>query len=114
LHERRRTPRYGLKCAIEVSDILTGICIAAVIEDCGLYGCFVKTTTPLAMGRAVALKITHDGRTLNATGEVSRAISNQGMGVAFGAMTSTDHAVLAGWLARAPDLAATIERVDSR
>jgi hypothetical protein len=114
LRERRRTPRYGLKCATEVTDIPTGICVAAVIEDCGLYGCFVKTATPFVIGRAVALKIMHDGRTLAATGEVSRIVPDKGMGVAFGVMTPADHAVLVGWLARDPALAETVDPVNSQ
>jgi hypothetical protein len=99
-HERRSTSRYLLRCTIEVTDIATGTCLAAVTADCGLYGCFVETATPFLNGRAVALKITHNGKTITTTGEVAHAISQRGMGIAFGAQTPDDYAVLAGWLGR--------------
>jgi hypothetical protein len=100
LNERRRTPRSPFRCTIEVTDIVTGARLAAVTGDLGLYGCFVETTTPFRRGITVALKITHDGRTFDATGEATYAISDRGMGIAFGALTPADYAVLAGWLAR--------------
>lgn len=99
-HDRRSASRYLLRCAVEVTDIATGTCLAAVTSDCGLYGCFVETTTPFLSGRAVALKITHNGRTIATTGEVAHAISQRGMGIAFGAQTPDHYAVLAGWLGR--------------
>src|SRR5271169_330257 len=98
IHERRRTPRYHLRCAIEVTDIATGTCLVAVTSDCGLYGCFVETKTPFVSGRAVALKITHNGRTIANTGEVARIIVDKGMGIAFGGQTPADFVVLTGWL----------------
>jgi PilZ domain len=98
VHERRSTPRYHLRCAIEVIDIATETCLVAVTSDFGLYGCFVETKTPFVSGRAVALKITHDGRTIATTGEVARIIVGKGMGIAFGGQAPADFAVLAGWL----------------
>jgi PilZ domain len=97
-HERRSTPRHRLRCTIEVTDIATGISLAAVTADCGLYGCFVETTTPFLSARAVALKITYNGGTIATTGEVAHVISDKGMGIAFGAQTPADYAVLVSWL----------------
>jgi hypothetical protein len=96
--EHCRAPRHRHGWAIEVIDIQSGIGLEATTGDIGLFGCFVETATPFRGGRRIALKITHDNRTFSAAGEVTYALADRGMSIAFTALAPGDYAILKEWL----------------
>jgi hypothetical protein len=96
---RRRTVRHVCRWNVEVTDVESETSVAGVTRDVGLFGLFVETATPFAVGRTIQLNITKEGRTFDVPGVVSRVIAGEGMGVAFGAITPEAYHVLRGWLA---------------
>jgi hypothetical protein len=98
--ERRRAPRYAFGGVAEVTALRSGQHLVAVTGELARLGCFVKTTTPFPVGEAVNVRITYDDREFMVSGAVVYVLSSEGMGIAFGAITDSDAAVLEDWLAQ--------------
>ena len=97
--ERRRAIRYVFGGVAEVTDVESGTYLVSVATELGRFGCFVRTTDPFTAGATVSLRITHNGTLLVVPGKVGYVRASQGMGIAFGALTSDNQAVLEAWLA---------------
>ena len=99
--ERRRTPRLAFGAVAEVTATTTGKYLVAITTEISRLGCFVKTTTPFPAGETVMLRITYDGSVLEATSSsVVYTLPSSGMGIAFGAISPREEAVLEHWLAQ--------------
>jgi hypothetical protein len=98
--ERRRAPRYPFGGVAEVTASESGTYLVAVTGEISRLGCFVKTTTPIAKGKAVNVRITFDGKVFAATGSVVYVLPTQGIGIAFGTIQTDNQTVLEHWLAQ--------------
>ena len=98
--ERRRPPRYAFGGVAEVTAAASRKHLVALTGELSRLGCFVKTTMPFPPGETVGIRITYNGGEIAVAGEVAYALPNEGMGIAFGAVSDSDRAVLEDWLAQ--------------
>lgn len=99
--ERRRAVRYHFGGIAEVIDLGSQKTLIELTRDLSSCGCFVKTKTPFPKGTRVNVRITHSGATITALGSVSDNVSQEGMGIAFAHVESSDQEVLSQWLSHA-------------
>ena len=86
IHGKRRAPRYYLGGVVEFTDLDSGRMKVTLIRALSLYGCLVKTDAPVKEAARVALKITHSGTQISATGRVVNCVGDQssrGVGIEF-------------------------------
>jgi hypothetical protein len=99
MNERRRVHRFLFEAPVELTHAESHASIMSVTGDIGVFGCFVKTPLSFPKGSKVKLRITQQGRTFSATGEVLYVVTNEGMGIAYGELAAKDYAILQEWLA---------------
>jgi len=92
----RRVPRFPCKASAEVTSD-GGIELANVTE-LSRYGCFLQTSTPLATGTCLAVKIMNQGQVFAATAMVVYSHPDLGMGIAFREVKSLFQGLLEDWL----------------
>jgi hypothetical protein len=97
--QRRRADRNAFGGVAQVTDPASGLHLVASASVLGRFGCFVKTSTPFPSGTTVSIRINHDDREFAASARVVHVLTSKGMGIAFGALTPADQAVLEEWLA---------------
>ena len=73
--------------------------IAAHTEDLTRSGCFVETATPFGAGTKLSLRISHNGTTVIAHGEVAYSRPGNGMGIRFTSIEASSLPILDAWLA---------------
>jgi hypothetical protein len=81
--ERRHTTRYNFGAIAEVIDLGSRREFVAITRDLSLSGCFIKTTTPLAEGAEIRVRITSSGEDFAAIGKVTPNVTPVGMGIEF-------------------------------
>ena len=97
--EPSSTHRFLFEAPVELIIEKSHDRITAVTGDIGLQGCFVKTVFSFSIGSIVKLRITEQGRSFSATGEVSYVLTREGMGIRYLELATKDCAVLQEWLA---------------
>ena len=100
--KQRRSARYNLGAAVELTDLESGRTKVGLVRALSLHGCFVKTEMLFRVGAGVALKIAHSGSEFSAIGRVVVRIAdqtNRGVGVEFTDLASIDRARLEAYLA---------------
>src|ERR1700739_2114036 len=68
----RRSARYNLGAAVELTRLESGRTKVGLVRALSLHGCFVKTEMLFRVGAGVALKIAHSGSEFSAIGRRSR------------------------------------------
>jgi hypothetical protein len=91
--ERRHTTRYNFGAIAEVIDLGSRTEFVAITRDLSLSGCFIKTTTPLAEGAEIRVRITSSGEDFAAIGKVTRNLTPVGMGIEFVEIAPNDQAI---------------------
>ena len=81
--DRRRTPRYPFVANAEISEANATTPIKCLVSELSLNGCYMTTTTPLAKGIPVAVKINTETDFFEGHGSVVYSQPNEGMGVMF-------------------------------
>jgi hypothetical protein len=97
-NDRRHATRYNFGAIAEIVDIRLRRELVAVTRDLSLSGCFLSTTTPLAKGTEVRVRITSSGAEFRAAGKVTGNVTSAGMGVEFVEIAPSDKAVIEKWL----------------
>jgi hypothetical protein len=85
--DKRRSPRYRFQGSAQLRESATGVTTWTNFTDIGLYGCYVEAAATHRVGVVLGLKLEANGFRVEATGEVSAAYPNLGMGISFTKMT---------------------------
>jgi hypothetical protein len=96
--DRRRSPRLPFAGVAELSTAEPAKYNIAAATQIGRFGCFIKTTVGFTSGREVNVRITSEGDEFTAPGRVVYALPRIGIGIAFGAVSPKDQALLERWL----------------
>jgi Tfp pilus assembly protein PilZ len=96
----RRSDRYAFTATAEVRDLGSRNEVVAITRDLSKGGCFVKTTSPLAKGSRLLLRIEHAGIEFTATARVTDNVTSIGMGLEFIELSAKDRAILEKWLGK--------------
>ena len=78
-----RSRRFPFVAGVQVTALDSDAQVAAHTEDLSVFGCFVETTTPFAVGTKVSIRISHSGSVFIAQGRVAYSRESAGMGIAF-------------------------------
>ena len=97
--ESNRARRYPVQAYVEVDSVPPEKQIRERTTDLSLFGCHVKTMTPLTPGSEVSVQIAHAGENFGARGRVAYARAGVGMGIVFTAIQSRDRTILEDWIA---------------
>src|ERR1700730_15994475 len=97
---RHRATRFSFSADIAVTDVRSEKQIIARTTDLSLFGCFAHTTTPFPQGTAVRLKMNRGDAQVAALGTIAYSLANEGMGIEFDKVESSDLAILENWLAQ--------------
>jgi len=90
----RRAPRYYFGGAAELTDLESGRMTVALVRTLSLYGCFIRTDKPFRLGAKIGLRITDSEHQFSATAARIVNQANDGFGVEFTEMGTTDKAQL--------------------
>ena len=101
--ERRRAPRCVFGGVAEITSIHPNTYIVVSTTELSPFGCFVTTRKTMFIGTKVELKITHDGRAFQASGEVVSVEAKNGMGIKFTRTAPDDVELLQVWLGQDSD-----------
>jgi hypothetical protein len=96
--DRRRSLRYPFYAAAEVTEIQSGIRLAARTSELSRHGCYMDMMNPLPVATAVNLNLLYNEQLVRAVGLVIYSQPNVGMAVAFGEIPQDDELVLDKWL----------------
>ena len=101
--ERRSRARYKFSAPAQIVQSGAGNPLSGELSNIGLFGCYVKTASPLPAGASVELHITHADRSLRTGATVKSSQPDKGMGLTFGHLSDEDRKVLDDWLAVASE-----------
>jgi hypothetical protein len=95
---RRRHPRFQITTTAEFTELESGARGTARTSDLSLGGCFVDTTSPYSVGKRVKLRLTREGRSFAAVGEIVCSLPGMGMGVKFEQCEGGQMVALERWI----------------
>ncbi|HVB57823.1 MAG TPA: PilZ domain-containing protein [Candidatus Acidoferrales bacterium] len=96
--ERRTVPRYALVASIEIFEPITNTRIAGETSEISVKGCYMVTSSPLAINTVVQLRVQRAGSTFETWGRIANIQERTGMGLAFFQSRSEQEKVIAGWI----------------
>ena len=96
--QRPRATRRAFTAHIEVVNVEFELMLQTRTCDLSLFGCYVKTPQPWAVGTKVRVRISHKGATFTAYGHVAHT-RQDGMGIQFVQLTEKDELILEIWMA---------------
>lgn len=96
--DRSRAARQSFVANVLVTEVETEKQVPGVIRNLSLFGCYVETAAPFSCGVKVQVSITHHSQKFTALGKVAHAIANNGMGIAFTSVESSDQTILEEWM----------------
>jgi hypothetical protein len=88
--DKRRSPRYRCQGSAHIREANSGVATWTTFTDISLHGCYVEATATYGLGAVLGLKLEANGFRIEATGEVSVAYPNLGMGISFTKMSEGD------------------------
>jgi hypothetical protein len=97
--ERPRARRYPFVAAIELTDIESEKQMREKTTDLSVFGCYVQSSIPVAVGAKVRIRISHNGSNFVASGKIAYARENKGFGIAFSKIEPNDQRTLERWIA---------------
>ena len=103
LAERRNSMRQAVSASAELIESRSRTRLAGRATDLSPGGCYVDTVSPFPVGTTVHLRLTSEGRMVQAQARVLYATSGMGMGLAFTNVDSKSAAILADWLRELSD-----------
>jgi hypothetical protein len=95
-----RQPRYSVRIAVKIADLLSGRTISGETSNVSLAGCYVHTDHQLDIKAGIRIEFAHMGTSAILYGEVVRADPGRGVGIRFRAVSSDQVAELKKWLFR--------------
>ncbi len=97
--DRRTHIRYAFNAAVEVVETGSGARMETWLRDLSQQGCYVGTTTPLALGIETYMRITKSGKSFEARARVVYNQPGKGMGLMFTSVRTEQLATLHAWIA---------------
>jgi hypothetical protein len=97
--ERRRNSRWRFTAAVSVLEPVSGACIQAHTMDLGPGGCFIDTMNSFPPGTKVEVRLTKDGKSVEADAVVACSQVGVGMGLSLTTIAPGHRAVLDHWFA---------------
>jgi positive regulator of sigma E activity len=92
----RRTPRFPCSASAEI--IWDDSVELTRVTELSRYGCYLETSSPLAPGTRVTIKIMDRGELFEATATVLYSHPRLGMGLGFREVKSVFQTMLEDWL----------------
>jgi len=92
IEERRRSPRIECRGTAEISTATNTAPVIGEITNISLHGCYVKTTTVLALDTDVSLAVESLGISIRTQAKVRATYPSTGMGLCFGEMDAEQQA----------------------
>ena len=93
-----RPPRSEIRATAEILDRNSGQTLTARTSNVNLAGCFVEAANPFPTYSVVSIKITHQGSTFTAYGDVIRSVPGLGMAIRFRSIDPAQATLLRNWL----------------
>jgi hypothetical protein len=97
--EHRRNPRWPFTASVSVLEPVSGAHIEAHTADLGPGGCFLDTMNSFPPGTKVQMRMTKDGRSIEADAVVAYSQVGVGMGLSLTTVAPGHRAVLDHWYA---------------
>lgn len=96
--ERRGATRHSFHGTVEIVNLQSGRSIIGLGHGLGLFGVFVRATTPFREGTEVKVRISLDTEEIIAVARVAHSRPEDGMGIAFYAITRGSQEALEDWV----------------
>jgi len=96
--ELRRSPRYVFFASAEITDAASESTMNARTSELSRHGCYLDMMNPFPDGTSLRVRITHDGRALDAAVRVVHSKPNVGMGISFEQLDAQQEPVIEHWL----------------
>ena len=96
--ELRRSPRYVFFASAEITDAASESTMNARTSELCRHGCYLDMMNPFPGGTSLRVRITHDGRALDAAVRVVHSKPNVGMGISFEQLDAQQEPVIEHWL----------------
>ncbi len=97
--ERRTVPRYAFVASIEIFEPITNTRIAGETSEISVKGCYMVTSSPLAINTVVQIRVQRVGITFETWGRIANVRNGIGMGLAFFQSRPEQEKVIVGWIA---------------
>ena len=97
--DKPRAPRRTIFDSVQFTEVRSESTGKARISDLSLTGCYIDTINPLPVGTNLRVRLRLRGTSIEVPATVARVELNMGMGVAFGALTADQAALIEKWLA---------------
>ncbi len=98
--ERRASLRYDVTATAEVTELDSGVRLAARTNDLSEGGCFIYTLAPLPAESQIRVHLGKGQEVFEAVGRVVYSQQGLGMGIAFTKVDPKQKALLDSWLAQ--------------
>lgn len=99
LLEHRRTPRYSLIVAVEITDMGSGEQIKGRTITLSVAGCGVESAELLPQGATVRIQLSYQGEVVRATAKVIYSTPGLGTGMAFTSIEYEGEQIVKSWIA---------------
>ena len=96
--EIRRSPRYVFFASAEITDTASESTMNAHTSEICRHGCYLDMMNPFPDGTPLRVRITHDGRALDAAARVVHSKPNMGMGLSFDQLDAHQEPIIEHWL----------------
>ncbi len=94
----RRSPRYVFFASVEITDTASESTMNARTSELCRHGCYLDMMNPFPQGTSLRLRITHEGRALDAAVRVVHSKPNVGMGISFDQIEPHQEPIIEHWL----------------
>jgi hypothetical protein len=99
--DRRRVPRYPFIASAEFSQTNSGPRIEARVNELGMFGCYLETSSPAPEGALIFVKIFREADFFESSATVAYSHPNRGMGIKFRDYNRLHVGTLQKWLLEA-------------
>jgi hypothetical protein len=96
--EMRRSPRFPFFAAAEIVDLASASAMNARTSEICRHGCYLDMMNPFHEGTPLRIRITHQGRAVDASARVVHSQPNVGMGISFDQIEPDHDCIIEEWL----------------
>ena len=96
--ELRRSPRFPFFAAAEILDAASTAPMNARTSEICRHGCYMDMMNPFHAGTPLRVRITHQGRAVDAVARVVHSQPNIGMGISFDHLAPGQESIIEEWL----------------
>lgn len=96
--DRRTHARYPFTASAEVIDVKSQTRLNARINDLGLEGCYIDSTSPFPLGTVVQLRVSSASKVFESRATVVYSLPSMGMGLVFSSPEPEQLQTLRKWI----------------